>query len=222
MNTSETYLEIMALLRNGRRWHVKQLADHFDIPRDEIRRIMDEIVAAGLPVAGDAQRGWQFTGLIDLPALTLTLTELNALQVALHNLLAEGYGNLAVAAGYVLDKIDAGLPLYLQEFDPDLHDDLYESQSDDEVEAEVLAQRAIDQQRRLVFRYVDADNARTRRTVRPLHVEGSGSRSKLVAWCELRADFRVFRLERTDQLEVGEPFDAEPGRTYSDYLRLQG
>ncbi len=220
MNLGERCFELMNLLRTGHRWQRAELADRLGETEAAIGQLLDELVSAGAPVVGDGQCGWQLVGLIDLPPLALTFPELNALQLALLNLIEEGDDKLAVAAGYVLDKIEAGLPPYLQEFDPGLH--CPETLADDELEAEVLAQRAIEQQRRLSFRYVDSQNSLTRRTVRPLHVEGSGLRSKLVAWCELREDFRVFKLERTEELEMGEAFVAEPGRTYADYLRLRG
>jgi len=40
----------------------------------------------------------------------------------------------------------------------------------------------------------------------------------LAAWCELRQDFRVFRLDRMRDLEVLEPVPPEPGRTLEDFL----
>jgi hypothetical protein len=44
----------------------------------------------------------------------------------------------------------------------------------------------------------------------------------LAAWCELREDFRNFRLDRVERIEAGEPFEEETGRTLRDYLRNIG
>ena len=44
----------------------------------------------------------------------------------------------------------------------------------------------------------------------------------LAAWCELREDFRTFRLDRMDRIEAGEPFEEESGRSLRDYLRNIG
>jgi predicted DNA-binding transcriptional regulator YafY len=42
----------------------------------------------------------------------------------------------------------------------------------------------------------------------------------LAAWCELRSDFRSFRLDRMAGLEIlGERFRPEPGKTIQDFLR---
>ena len=45
----------------------------------------------------------------------------------------------------------------------------------------------------------------------------------LAAWCELRRDFRVFRLDRMSSLSVlDERFRAEPGKTAHDFLAEDG
>ena len=42
----------------------------------------------------------------------------------------------------------------------------------------------------------------------------------LVGWCELRSDFRNFRLDRMRAVDLrAEIFADEPGRTLADYLR---
>ena len=41
----------------------------------------------------------------------------------------------------------------------------------------------------------------------------------LTSWCELRNDFRVFRVDRIRTLDVSfETFEEEPGKTLGDYL----
>ena len=52
----------------------------------------------------------------------------------------------------------------------------------------------------------------------------SGGRSwTLTAWCELRNDFRNFRLDRVLELHtLDETFTDEPGRSLRDYLRSMG
>ena len=45
----------------------------------------------------------------------------------------------------------------------------------------------------------------------------------LAAWCETRADFRSFRLDRIERLELAQEasgrFTQERGKTLADYLR---
>ena len=48
-------------------------------------------------------------------------------------------------------------------------------------------------------------------------------RRTVAAWCELRNDFRNFRLDRIADLTLTEEtFEEEPGRRLRDYLRQIG
>jgi predicted DNA-binding transcriptional regulator YafY len=61
---------------------------------------------------------------------------------------------------------------------------------------------------------------KSERTVRPLSLAFFGPVWLMAAWCELREDFRTFRLDRIDDLEVGgERFKTERGKTLNDFLK---
>jgi predicted DNA-binding transcriptional regulator YafY len=79
--------------------------------------------------------------------------------------------------------------------------------------------KAIDGRQKVCFGYRDAEGSASRRTVRPLALQFWGQVWTLAAWCELREDFRTFRVDRVERLEVGpEQFPREAGRTLEDYL----
>jgi predicted DNA-binding transcriptional regulator YafY len=69
----------------------------------------------------------------------------------------------------------------------------------------------------------DEAGDRSERVVRPLGAFFWGKLWTLTAWCELRDDFRNFRLDRIQGFEVlPQPFEDEPGRTLRDFLRRYG
>ncbi len=81
-------------------------------------------------------------------------------------------------------------------------------------------ERAAEQCRRLSLAYRDAEGHATERTVRPLGLWFWDKVWTLVAWCELRDDFRVFRLDRIDAMaDTGETFRPERGKTLRDFYR---
>tara|TARA_Y100000588_G_scaffold27926_1_gene27289 strand:+ start:143 stop:562 length:420 start_codon:yes stop_codon:yes gene_type:complete len=81
-------------------------------------------------------------------------------------------------------------------------------------------ERAAEQRRRLELSYRDAEDRPTERTVRPLGLWFWGKVWTLVAWCELRADFRMFRLDRIDRMtDTDETFRPERGKTLTDFYR---
>jgi predicted DNA-binding transcriptional regulator YafY len=79
---------------------------------------------------------------------------------------------------------------------------------------------AIRARRKVRFRYRDEKGAETQRTVRPLTLWFYGPVWLAGAWCELRGDFRFFRLERMQEVDfLHETFALEPGKTREDFLR---
>ena len=68
--------------------------------------------------------------------------------------------------------------------------------------------------------YVDLKARRSERIVRPLGCFYWGAVWTLAAWCEARAGFRNFRVDRIDPVEVFEArFRDEPGKTLADLFR---
>ena len=67
--------------------------------------------------------------------------------------------------------------------------------------------------------YGDAESQVTQRRLRPIALHFWGQVWTLVAWCELRNDFRSFRADRFKTLDVlDEPFTLQAGQRYEDYL----
>ena len=86
-----------------------------------------------------------------------------------------------------------------------------------------LVHQAIGQQRRLVIDYAGEDGAPTLdRTVRPLGLYFWGKVWTLAAWCELRDDFRNFRVDRIRQPRLAEPFETEPAKSLETFLARFG
>jgi predicted DNA-binding transcriptional regulator YafY len=82
-----------------------------------------------------------------------------------------------------------------------------------------LLRRAVRERGKIKFHYQRADGERSVRTVRPLGLAYWGRNWTLIAWCELRDEFRHFRLDRMhDLLLSGESFEPEAGRTLDDFL----
>ncbi len=80
--------------------------------------------------------------------------------------------------------------------------------------------RAIDERRKLRFDYIDEKGAASTRTVRPLCLAFWGPVWTAGAWCELRADFRSFRPDRMQSVELlDERFRDEPDKDLAAFLR---
>ena len=83
-----------------------------------------------------------------------------------------------------------------------------------------LLRSAATSRRFVHFDYADAGGATTSRQVRPLACFNWESTWTLAAWCEHRAAFRSFRIDRMRSLDaLDQAFRDEPGRTLPDFLR---
>ncbi len=77
--------------------------------------------------------------------------------------------------------------------------------------------------RKLAFGYADKDGARTERIVWPVAVGFFESLMMLAAWCETRAAFRHFRLDRMADVAVLPDRPPKPRRTLlKDWRRAEG
>ena len=86
-----------------------------------------------------------------------------------------------------------------------------------------LAREAVVARRKLELSYANADGVATKRTVRPLGIFFWGRTWTLAAWCELRRDFRNFRLDRVAAAAIlDDTFEDEPGKALRDMLARYG
>jgi len=85
-----------------------------------------------------------------------------------------------------------------------------------------MVREALVERRRMRFRYENERGDKTERTVRPLGVFFWGKTWTLAAWCEMRVDFRNFRLDRVGESALLDRFEDEPGRTLRDLLAQYG
>lgn len=123
-------------------------------------------------------------------AVTLSLplgeAELNALLLGLSRVAGDESEELAEAAERVLRQINDALPPPTGRT----------SAKRGEASLRALIRRAIDAEEILHLRYTDKAGRASERTVWPIAFDHLGSEELVAAWCEKRADFRHFRLDR--------------------------
>jgi predicted DNA-binding transcriptional regulator YafY len=92
----------------------------------------------------------------------------------------------------------------------------------DEVEAIAVAElRAAIRDSRKVYIYADAGGRRSNRTIWPIAMAYYVDVTLVGAWCELRQDYRNFRVERIASSRVlDEHFDQDHGRLFAEWSAL--
>jgi predicted DNA-binding transcriptional regulator YafY len=127
---------------------------------------------------------------------------------------------LAKAAGDVVAKVEAVLPERLRD---QISRTQLSAPADHRaaplsVDAGAI-RAALRSRRKLHFSYCNAEGRASERTVRPLALAFYGPVWLLIGWCELRVDFRAFRLDRMAEMTVREErFAEERGKTLHDFV----
>jgi predicted DNA-binding transcriptional regulator YafY len=221
MRRADRLFEIVHHLRGRRLTTAAQLAEWLEVSERTIYRDIADLLASGIPIDGEAGVGYRLHPDFDLPPLMFNHTEIEALVIGARMVESWGGPTLAQGARAALSKIAAALPKDKRTtlessrlFSPDF---FINPQMGAQMD---VLRKAIDQQRRVELNYRDDKGRDSQRHIRPLGLFFWGGAWSVGAWCELRNDFRNFRLDRiVNSVVHDERFTEEPGKRLADYLR---
>ncbi|WP_417685871.1 helix-turn-helix transcriptional regulator [Roseibium sp.] len=221
MRRADRLFQIVQHLRGGRLVRARQLAEWLEVSERTIYRDVADLQASGVPIDGAAGVGYILRSGYDMPPLMFSRDEIVALIAGARLIRAWGGAEMARAAEEALIKIDAVLPDPLRERMGGVEIHAIAPEMTPEIRQRIdFLEKAADKHNRLTISYRDADGDPSERTIRPLGLWFWGKVWTLVAWCELREDFRMFRLDRVKDLaHEGSVFRPEPGRTLKDFYR---
>ena len=221
MRRADRLFELVQLIRSRRLSTADGLADRLGVSARTVYRDVADLMAQGVPIEGEAGVGYRMRPGFDLPPLMFTQDEARALVAAIRIAQPRLDSGLAPQAERALGKILAVLPPAVRAaaeslalFAPTTPND---SATLDRL---ALLRRAIEQRRKLQVRYLDLGETVSTRVLRPLACLHWDATWTLAAWCERRQDFRSFRVDRLQAVDVlDERFRDEPGRTLADMQR---
>jgi predicted DNA-binding transcriptional regulator YafY len=223
MRRADRLFQLVQIVRGRRLSTAEFLAQRLEVSVRTVYRDVADLMTQGVPIDGEAGVGYRMRAGFDLPPLMFDSDEAKALVAAVRLAQPRLDTQLAAAADAALSKIVAVLPAAARAaaesvllFAP--------TGLDERTRAHLLTLRqAVEMRHKLQLAYRDLKEAASERTVRPLGCFLWESAWTLAAWCELRQDFRNFRVDRIAALTVlDERFRDEPGRTLADLFRLVG
>ena len=220
MRRTDRLFDLIGILRDGRLHRAQDMAEATGVSVRTIYRDIETLQTSGIPVEGERGVGYMMTAPITLPPLNLTLVELEALELGMAVVAEAADPELQAAARRLSAKIDAVIPEDRTAPKDGWGFAVYPfADAARGFRHMPVLRAAIRARQKLALTYRTPDGTATRRTVRPLQMEYWGRVWTLTAWCELRNDFRVFRVDRIDAVEARpELFVDEPGKSLADYL----
>lgn len=218
MRRADRLFQIIQCLRRGQLMTARVLAERLEVSERTIYRDIRELIQSGVPIEGEPGLGYVMRRGYDLPPLMFDHDELEALVVGVRMLNSWADPAMARAADQALQKIEMVLPKGLQGafgksalFVPGIRP--YP------VHLISPLRLAIGECRKVELGYRDADGATSERTVRPLALFFWGPSWTVLSWCELRNDFRQFRLDRMRSVHVTETsYQALPHQTLEAFM----
>jgi predicted DNA-binding transcriptional regulator YafY len=215
--------QIVQLVRSRRLTTAAWLASRLELSERTIYRDIAQLQAQGVPIEGEAGVGYRLRAGFELPPLMFSPAEAKALVACARIAQSRLDPELALAAEHALHKIVGVLPADIRARAESMAVHAAAASLDEATRGRLQTLRqAIEARRKLQFRYRDLQGRESRRTVRPLGCFYWDAVWVLGAWCELRGDFRNFRVDRIEALDVDEQrFRDEPGRTLADLLRAE-
>lgn len=223
MRRADRLFEIIQLLRRRRLARAQDLAERLEVSERTIYRDIRDLMASGVPIDGEAGVGYTLRSGFDLPPLMFDEVEIEALALGARIVESWADPELAAAAGNVMTKVEAVVPDRLRPLVAGAALLAPARHHAEPVQVDPASLRAAIRTRSKVqMTYRDVKAHSTERTVRPLALSFYGPIWCLVAWCELRDDFRSFRLDRIGALTIlDDRFRPERGKTLQDYLRRE-
>lgn len=197
MSKSARLFDLMQILRRHRRPVTgAELAREAGVSERTIYRYMAALQGLGAEIDAEPGIGYVLKPGFLLPPLMFTADEIQALALGAQWVSRQTDQGLARAAHDALAKIGAVLPSNLRD---EIHEDEFHvgrrAPAHGEVDLPAIRQ-AMRAQRKLRVSYVDQYGQATDRVIWPIVIGFVENQRFVAGWCELRRDFRLFRLDR--------------------------
>jgi predicted DNA-binding transcriptional regulator YafY len=179
------------------------LAQSLGVSPRTVYRDVETMRSLGAVIDGESGFGYTLIEDAAMPPLSFDTDELEALVLGLREVGEVGDPALAKAAAGALSKLRARLPA-VQAHRLEhavLAARRFTKMPEPGIDVTVLRQATWDE-KRIRFDYCDAEGRATTREVDPLSIVYMQASHCLLAFCQLRQDFRAFRLDRMRDLAL--------------------
>lgn len=204
MRRADRLFQIIQILRRSSRpTTADAIAVELETSRRTVYRDVASLIGQRVPIRGEAGVGYVLEGGYDMPPLMLTADEIEAAVLGAQLVQVRGDAGLARAAQDLVAKIAAAVPERLRPIilEPASLATQRKALPTDIVDVTAI-RAAIHSGRKIRIDYRDEQARASARCIWPITIGYLEAVRLLVAWCELRTDFRHFRTDRIQAVEV--------------------
>jgi predicted DNA-binding transcriptional regulator YafY len=223
MRRADRLFEIIQTLRvSARPLTARTLSERLEVAPRTIYRDIAALQARRVPIDGAPGVGYVLRRGYDLPPLTFTVEEIEAIAVGVRMVRRLRDEALGRAAENVLSKLTVAVPEAMR--CPLSMPPIWVSEGSAPRPAGVdpaVVRRAIRTERKLRITYVDEPGRRTERIIRPISMVYYVDVTLIAAWCEMREDFRHFRIERVESATLLEERFADAGKLFARWTAMR-
>ena len=223
MNRMDRLLGIVTLLQSKKYVPAEKIADKYNISVRTVYRDVKALVELGIPVSFEPNRGYFVVQGYFLPPVAFSSEEANALLLT--ESLVYGFADKSIQKHYssALNKVKAVLRSTQKE-KLDLLDSSIRIQMHPNLQLnfEYLSQlqAAISNQTVINIDYRNAKEESSKRKLEPIGLIYYAFSWHLIGWCYLRNEYRDFKLQRIQQLQVTDQlFEKKDHMSISDFMK---
>jgi predicted DNA-binding transcriptional regulator YafY len=223
MRRSDRLFDIIQRLRTASKpTTAAALAEELEVTPRTVYRDIATLQARRVPIEGAAGVGYVLRKGFDLPPLMFTIDEVEAIAVGARLVRRLKDPDLQAAAEAVLAKVTVVVPERLRQHIADTPVYVSPGMAAEAEGADLAEVRAaIRDSAKLYISYADGHGRRTNRVIWPIAMAYYVDVTLVGAWCELRGDYRNFRVERIQSSRVlDEHFDQHDGRLFREWSAL--
>lgn len=208
MNRIDRLSAIITFLQSRSLVTAQQIADRFEISLRTVYRDINALMESGIPIAGEAGRGYSIETGYHLPPIMFTREEAAAMITT--GKMAEKFTDISLNQNYnsALEKVKAVMRFSDKEFMEKLDKQIlviYSNSQKEEFPNCFIApiQKALAQNNVITLNYLsNSKNETTKREIEPVGICFYGGKWHLLAFCRLRKDYRDFRVDRIKNLNI--------------------
>ena len=210
MNRIDRLSGILTMLQSSLSVKPKQITERFRIGIRTVYRDIRALEEAGIPITGDSRSGYSLVEGYKLPPLMFTQEEAFAFLAA--EKLVDKFTDAGLKSGYRsgVDKIRAVMRLSERETVASIDDkighlDFHSPAFDDYQNRMQIVLDCISKRNKMGISYIShGKNEYTERLIDPIGVFFSMANWYMVGFCNVKNDYRTFKISRIQQIQTTE------------------